>query len=210
MPGYRTCTRHPDKSPGQTLWEKGPKDSGSSFVTGRAGLWSFEGWPLLGSDAVRSRGIGVGKKGDDTPWPRCERCSALRREGESCLARPPSLGMAVLGPTTYFCALKQIRSEAERDTGMDQQTYSTGALGVGHRCHGWAKSCGAVWCGAVCRRCYYQMATAGMSCTRKNAKLEGCVHKRALCVVCCAPVAMRFPPPLWCGVVWCGVVWCGV
>ena len=57
--------------------------------------------------------------------------------------------------------------------------------------------CGVVWCGVVCRRRCYQMAMAGMSCIRVLQNREGCVSKRALCVVCGAPVAEGCPS-LWC------------
>ena len=48
--------------------------------------------------------------------------------------------------------------------------------------------CGVVWCGVVCRRRWYQMAMAGMPCIQEM-QTGGCVSKRALCVVCCTPVA---------------------
>ena len=54
--------------------------------------------------------------------------------------------------------------------------------------------CGMVWCaeGAVTKRQWL-----GWSCTRENAAREGCVSRRALCVVCCAPAA-EGRHPFWC------------
>ena len=72
--------------------------------------------------------------------------------------------------------------------------------------------CGVVWCGVawrgvawrglawrdvvvVCRRCCYQKAMAGMVLHTGNASLEGCVSKRVLYVVCCAPLLRSEPYP---------------
>ena len=56
---------------------------------------------------------------------------------------------------------------------------------------------GVVWCGVVCRRRCYQMAMAGMVLHTVSVSREGCVSKRALCVVCGAPVAEGHHSP-WC------------
>ena len=49
--------------------------------------------------------------------------------------------------------------------------------------------CGVVWCGVVwcAEGAVTQRQWSGWSCTRESASREGCVSKRALCVVCCAP-----------------------